>query len=143
MTPFKQAALLACLTALLARRGQPGLDPQPGQFPPGEFFQAGQRHGEIMRLVQAEGTITVSNLAERLGVSLETVRRDVKPLADEGAVVKMHGAIGLPNLTGEAPFERRMRDAMTASQQTQGRGTNYVTVGRILMGLEPDNWAFL
>ena len=40
-------------------------------------------------------------------------------------------------------FERRMRDAMTASQQTQGRGTNYVTVGRILMGLEPDNWAFL
>lgn len=41
------------------------------------------------------------------------------------------------------PFERRMRDAMTASQQTQGRGTNYVTVGRILMGLEPDNWAFL
>lgn len=69
-----------------------------------------KRHGEIMRLVQAEGTITVSNLAERLGVSLETVRRDVKPLADEGAVVKMHGAIGLPNLTGEAPFERRMRD---------------------------------
>ena len=69
-----------------------------------------KRHGEIMRLLQAEGTITVSVLAERLGVSLETVRRDVKPLADEGAVVKMHGAIGLPNLTGEAPFERRMRD---------------------------------
>lgn len=69
-----------------------------------------KRHGEIMRLLQTEGTITVSNLAERLGVSLETVRRDVKPLADDGSVVKMHGAIGLPNLTGEAPFERRMRD---------------------------------
>jgi alkylation response protein AidB-like acyl-CoA dehydrogenase len=41
------------------------------------------------------------------------------------------------------PFERRMRDAMTASQQTQARGTNYVTVGRILMGLDPDNLAFL
>ena len=32
---------------------------------------------------------------------------------------------------------------MTASQQTQSRGTNYTTVGRILMGLEPDNIAFL
>jgi alkylation response protein AidB-like acyl-CoA dehydrogenase len=41
------------------------------------------------------------------------------------------------------PFERRMRDAMTASQQTQARGSNYITVGRILMGLEPDNLSFL
>ncbi|MBX3597784.1 MAG: DeoR/GlpR transcriptional regulator [Rhizobiaceae bacterium] len=75
-----------------------------------------KRHGEIMRLLQAEGTITVSDLAERLGVSLETVRRDVKPLADEGAVIKMHGAIGLPNLTGEAPFERRMRENAEAKR---------------------------
>lgn len=41
------------------------------------------------------------------------------------------------------PFERRMRDAMTASQQTQARGTNYITVGRVLLGLEPDNMHFL
>jgi hypothetical protein len=36
-----------------------------------------------------------------------------------------------------------MRDAMTASQQTQARGTNYVTVGRCLLGLEPDNMTYL
>lgn len=41
------------------------------------------------------------------------------------------------------PFERRMRDAMTASQQTQARGTNYITAGRVLLGLEPDNMHFL
>ncbi|MCO5063987.1 MAG: DeoR/GlpR family DNA-binding transcription regulator [Rhizobiaceae bacterium] len=75
-----------------------------------------KRHGEIMRLLQAGGTITVSDLARQLGVSLETVRRDVKPLADEGSVIKMHGAIGLPNLTGEAPFERRMRDNADAKR---------------------------
>ncbi len=40
-------------------------------------------------------------------------------------------------------FQRRMRDALTASQQTQGRGTNYVTIGRVLMGLEADNNLFL
>ena len=41
------------------------------------------------------------------------------------------------------PFERRMRDALTASQQTQGRQSNYITAGRVLLGLEPDNISFL
>ena len=41
------------------------------------------------------------------------------------------------------PFEHRLRDAMTASQQTQGRPANYVTIGRVLMGLEPDTTMFL
>ena len=41
-----------------------------------------KRHGEILRLLQEEGTITIAALAERLNVSLETIRRDVKPLTD-------------------------------------------------------------
>lgn len=69
-----------------------------------------KRHGEILRLVQENGTVTIADLAERMGVSLETVRRDVRPLTEEGMVLKMHGAIGLPAFAGEAPFERRMRD---------------------------------
>ena len=69
-----------------------------------------KRHGEILKLLQEEGTITIASLAERLGVSLETVRRDVKPLTSDGSVLKMHGAIGLPSMVGEAPFERRMRE---------------------------------
>jgi alkylation response protein AidB-like acyl-CoA dehydrogenase len=36
------------------------------------------------------------------------------------------------------PFERRLRDALTASQQTQGRPSNYITIGRVMLGLPPD-----
>ena len=75
-----------------------------------------KRHSEILRLLQEEGTITIADLADRLGVSLETIRRDVKPLTDDGAVLKMHGAIGLPSMTGEAPFERRMRENADAKR---------------------------
>lgn len=75
-----------------------------------------KRHGEILHLLQEEGTITIASLATRLGVSLETVRRDVKPLTKDGAIVKMHGAIGLPALSGEAPFERRMRENAAAKR---------------------------
>jgi len=75
-----------------------------------------KRHGEILRLLNEEGTITIASLAERLGVSLETVRRDVKPLADDGSVLKMHGAVGLASMVGEAPFERRMRENAEAKR---------------------------
>ncbi|MGE0502224.1 MAG: DeoR/GlpR family DNA-binding transcription regulator [Rhizobiaceae bacterium] len=75
-----------------------------------------KRHGEILRLIREEGTITIADLAARLDVSLETVRRDVKPLTSSGAVLKMHGAIGLPSVVGEAPFERRMRENADAKR---------------------------
>jgi len=75
-----------------------------------------KRHGEILRLLQQEGTISITDLAGRLGVSLETVRRDVKPLTDDGQVLKMHGAVGLPSHVGEAPFERRMRENAAAKR---------------------------
>jgi DeoR family glycerol-3-phosphate regulon repressor len=69
-----------------------------------------------MRLLREEGTITIAGLADRLDVSLETVRRDIKPLAESGMALRMHGAIGLPSVTGEAPFERRMRENADAKR---------------------------
>lgn len=75
-----------------------------------------KRHSEILRLLEDEGSITIADLAEKLGVSLETVRRDVKPLTSDGSILKMHGAIGLPSVVGEAPFERRMRENSDAKR---------------------------
>jgi alkylation response protein AidB-like acyl-CoA dehydrogenase len=40
-------------------------------------------------------------------------------------------------------FERRFRDAHTVAQQVQGRQTHFETVGRFLLGLEPDTTNFL
>ena len=36
----------------------------------------------LMQLVQAQSSMTVEQLAARLGVTLQTVRRDVQRLAD-------------------------------------------------------------
>lgn len=75
-----------------------------------------KRHRAILTLLQQDGTVTIADLARKLDVSLETVRRDIKPLASDGAVVKMHGAISLPSTTGEAPFEKRMRENSEAKR---------------------------
>lgn len=75
-----------------------------------------KRHNDILRLLQQDGTVTIADLAKKLDVSLETVRRDIKPLTTNGAVVKMHGAVALPSLLGEAPFEKRMRENSDAKR---------------------------
>ncbi|SMC76100.1 DeoR/GlpR family DNA-binding transcription regulator [Rhizobium sp. RU36D] len=75
-----------------------------------------KRQREILRVLEHEGTVALSTLARKLDVSLETIRRDIKPLADSGSLIKMHGAIGLASTIGEAPFERRMRENSEAKR---------------------------
>lgn len=68
------------------------------------------RQSEIMSTARRDGAASISALAARLGVSLETVRRDIRPLVDEGQLVKMHGVVQVPESGREAPFDRRMRE---------------------------------
>ncbi|MFN3823888.1 MAG: DeoR/GlpR family DNA-binding transcription regulator [Pseudorhodobacter sp.] len=75
-----------------------------------------KRHAEILRILDTQGTVTIAALSEAMGVSSETVRRDVRPLVEGGAVLRMHGAISLSTQGGEAPFRRRMRENAVAKQ---------------------------
>jgi len=92
-----------------------------------------KRHGEILDILNREGTVTVLDLAERLRVSAETVRRDLRPLADRGTIVKMHGAVALAQSIGEAPFERRMRENAEAKQKIARAMAATVRNGETLM----------
>lgn len=75
-----------------------------------------KRHGEILRFLELQGSASIAAMARQLGVSTETVRRDVRPLVESGAVVRIHGAVGLAGQLGEAPFERRMRENAAAKK---------------------------
>lgn len=57
--------------------------------------------------------------------------------------VDAYRAAGQNAIFENAPFERRIRDALSAAQQVQGRASHYVTVGRHLLDLEPDTAMFL
>lgn len=52
-------------------------------------------------------------------------------------------AAGSTAIFNSGPYARRLRDAMTASQQTQARAQNFVTLGRMMMGLGPESTMFL
>lgn len=75
-----------------------------------------KRHGDILRLLEGQGQLSMTDLARALGVSSETARRDIRPLVDAGSVVRVHGAVGLAGRIGEAPFARRMREEAPAKR---------------------------
>lgn len=55
----------------------------------------------LLSVVQTQGSATVEQLADRLGVTLQTVRRDVQRLADEGWLTRFHGGVRVPSSTTE------------------------------------------
>jgi len=70
----------------------------------------------IMEIVGEKGTSTIAELAKQLGVSQESIRRDVRPLAKAEKLVRLHGAVSLPHHFAEAPFEKRMREGASAKR---------------------------
>lgn len=56
-----------------------------------------QRHRQILAQLHTEEEVTVRTLAERLGTSEITIRRDLNQLADAGKLVRTHGGALLPD----------------------------------------------
>ena len=55
------------------------------------------------------------------------------------AVNTMFHCAGSIAVFEDQPFERRLRDIHTVSQQSQGRQLHYESVGQIMLGLPPEN----
>jgi DeoR family transcriptional regulator, glycerol-3-phosphate regulon repressor len=69
------------------------------------------RHTELLDEVRAHGPQTIEALAERFGVTLQTVRRDVQRLAEAGLLARFHGGVRLPSSTTQN-IAYRQRQAM-------------------------------
>ena len=57
--------------------------------------RADERYRHIVAVVRPRGYVTYEKLAKTFGVTLQTVRRDVMQLADDGEVCRPHGGVGL------------------------------------------------
>lgn len=92
-----------------------------------------QRQSEILRLVRARQTCTVTELAEVFAVSDETVRRDLKPLIADGVLIKVHGGVMLPERLDEPPFQRRLEENLSAKRSMAARVGDLVHDGDSLI----------
>jgi alkylation response protein AidB-like acyl-CoA dehydrogenase len=92
---------------------------------------------EVWRDVVETGQL---ELAQRVRIRLAATHAITEAT---GAVDFAYHTAGATAIFDSQAFERRFRDAHTVAQQVQGRQTHFETVGRVLLGLEPDTTAFL
>jgi DeoR family glycerol-3-phosphate regulon repressor len=59
------------------------------------------RQAMLLNEVRARGSASVESLAERFGVTLQTMRRDVQRLSDDGLLARFHGGVRMPGSTTE------------------------------------------
>ena len=80
------------------------------------------RRAEIVELLRAHGSVSVTEVQEQLGVSQMTARRDLAELARRGVAIRTHGGAVLPSISAhEDSFSTRLaeetgaKDAMAAA----------------------------
>lgn len=73
-------------------------------------MQAEERQQTILRLLQARGRVTITDLSARFSVSEMTVRRDLAQLETDGLLRRVHGGATRPaSGSFEPPFAMRAR----------------------------------
>lgn len=76
-----------------------------------------ERQALIVEQVRHSERVFVDDLAESLGASRETIRRDLTALANRGVVQKFHGGATMPHPGTEGPFQARMALNAPAKQR--------------------------
>ena len=79
------------------------------------------RQSLLLDEVRARGTATVEALSEQFGVTLQTVRRDVKLLSDAGLLARFHGGVRLPSSTTENIAYRQRQQLNEQAKQRIAR----------------------
>jgi DeoR/GlpR family transcriptional regulator of sugar metabolism len=88
-----------------------------------------ERRERILGWLASEGMVRASDLADRLDVSLDTVRRDLRDLAVAGSLRRVHGG-ALPASPGPSSFRARLPDDVAAKASIARRAISANLIGR-------------
>ena len=66
-----------------------------------------ERHGQIVRLVNEQGYLSITAASELFGVTPQTIRRDIKELGKAGLVQRHHGGAGPALSTENVDYSNR------------------------------------
>lgn len=91
------------------------------------------RQAAILKAVTARGSCSVAELARELKVSGETIRRDIRVMARQGLVRKVHGGVSVPDKLRESSFRQRLLENAEAKQAIARLAATQVQNGDSLM----------
>ncbi len=94
-----------------------------------------KRRSDIARLAKQLGQITVTDMSARFEVSLDTIRRDLDMLADQGLILRTHGG-AVPSesmATADSPFEQRISARQDAKERIGRAAAKLIAPGETLI----------
>ena len=94
-----------------------------------------KRRTDIARLVKQLGQITVTEMSVRFDVSLDTIRRDLDSLADQGLISRTHGgAVPVESMaSADSPFEQRINAQQDAKESIGRAAAKLISSGETLI----------
>jgi len=91
-----------------------------------------ERREVILRRLNTDGKVRASALSDDLGVSLDTVRRDLAELAAAGALRRVHGGALPPASPGPMGFKARLPDDVAAKRAIAAAAIALVRPGDVV-----------
>jgi len=88
-----------------------------------------QRQQRIMDELRAKQSVRIAPLCEKLGVTRETIRRDLYELEKKGLLKKVHGGAILKKTNVEPPYARRSTSNNEQKKAIAKRAAEYVEEG--------------
>jgi DeoR/GlpR family transcriptional regulator of sugar metabolism len=91
-----------------------------------------ERRQSIMEMLQRDGKVLASQLSVSLNVSEDTIRRDLRELAEAGLLQRVHGG-ALPRSPASASFAARQRQAPAAKEAIACAAAELVRDGQVIL----------
>ena len=91
-----------------------------------------QRKQLILEKLGAEGQVQSKALSILFDVSEDTIRRDLRELAAEGRLQRVHGG-ALPSSSAIAPFAERHSVKMDAKKRVARKGAQLISSGQVVI----------
>ena len=89
-----------------------------------------ERQQRIMELLHENGAVWVSKLSEEMGVTEETVRRDLEKLEKQEALRRTHGgALPMDESSYELSLQKRKHTNVEVKEQLANAAVQYVAAG--------------
>jgi DeoR/GlpR family transcriptional regulator of sugar metabolism len=101
----------------------------------GDLALPAKRRSDIVRLVKQIGQITVVDMSARFEVSVDTIRRDLDILAEQGLVSRTHGgAVPMENrVTADTPLDFRLNAQHSAKTSIGRTAARLISPGETLV----------
>jgi DeoR/GlpR family transcriptional regulator of sugar metabolism len=90
-----------------------------------------QRKQHLLEILKRDGQIVAKSLSEQLGLSEDTIRRDLRQLAKEGLLQRVHGG-ALPASSAMAPFAERQQISSDAKSAIGRAAAAMIQPGQVV-----------